>query len=101
MKRFMMAATTAAMILGSTGLAMAQSGGNSGGDGSPGPDRSPATVNPSATEVQTLLGSKGYTNVSAVQTGNANGKVKAHAMKNGAPVNLEIDMNTGSVVEVK
>jgi hypothetical protein len=100
MKRFMMAATTAAMILGSAGVAMAQSG-NSGGDGAPGPDRGAAATMPSATEVQTLLGSKGYTNVSAVQTGNANGKVKAHAMKNGAPVNLEIDMTTGSVIEVK
>jgi hypothetical protein len=92
MKRFLLSATVASMIMGGAGLAMAQS---------PGPDRGPEATMPSATEVQTLLGSKGYTNVSAVQTGNANGKVKARAMKNGAPVNLEIDMETGSVIEVK
>jgi hypothetical protein len=39
--------------------------------------------------------------VSAVETGNANGKVKARAMKDGKPVNLEIDMGTGNVIEVK
>lgn len=101
MKRFLLSATVASMIMGSAGLAMAQSQRDSGKDGAPGPDRGAAASMPSATEVNTLLTSKGYTNVSAVQTGNANGKVKAHAMKNGAPVNLEIDMNTGSVIEVK
>ncbi len=100
MKRFLLSATVASIIMGSAGLAMAQSAGSEK-DGAPGPDRGAAATMPSATEVNTLLTSKGYTNVSAVQTGNANGKVKAHAMKNGAPVNLEIDMNTGSVVEVK
>ncbi|HEU0071451.1 MAG TPA: hypothetical protein VFS04_09165 [Alphaproteobacteria bacterium] len=100
MKRFLLSATVASMIMGSAGLAMAQSAGSEK-DGAPGPDRGAAATMPSATEVNTLLTSKGYTNVSAVQTGNANGKVKAHAMKNGAPVNLEIDMNTGSVIEVK
>ncbi len=97
MKRFLISATVASMIMGGAGLAMAQSGGSSK-DGSPGPDRG---AMPSAAEVQTLLNSKGYTNVSGVETGTANGKVKARAMKGGAPVNLEIDMNTGGVVEVK
>ena len=100
MKRFLLSATVASMIMGSAGLTMAQSAGSEK-DGAPGPDRGAAATMPSATEVNTLLTAKGYTNVSAVQTGNANGKVKAHAMKNGAPVNLEIDMNTGSVIEVK
>lgn len=96
MKRFLLSATVASMIMGGAGLAMAQSSGNGG---SPGPDRDPATAKPSATEVQTLLNSKGYTNVSSVETGNMNGRVMAHAMKNGKPVTLEIDMNTGNVIE--
>lgn len=100
MKRFLLTATAASMIMGGAGLAMAQSSGSEK-DGSPGPDRGAGATMPSATEVQTLLGSKGYTNVSAVETGTANGKVKARAMKNGAPVNLEIDMGTGNVIEVK
>jgi hypothetical protein len=54
---------------------------------------------PSATEVQTLLTSKVYSQVNTVQTGHADGKVHASAMKNGKPVNVEIDMKTGSVIE--
>lgn len=100
MKRFLLSASVASMIMGGAGLAMAQSAGSEK-DGAPGPDRGAAATMPSATEVQTLLNAKGYTNVSAVQTGNADGKVRARAMKGGAPVNLEIDMNTGGVVEVK
>lgn len=100
MKRFLISATVASMIMGGAGLAMAQSAGSERGD-SPGPDRGAEATRPSATEVQTLLNSKGYTNVSGVETGNANGKVKARAMKGGAPVNLEIDMGTGGIIEVK
>lgn len=92
MKRILLSTTVASMIMGSAGLAMAQA---------PGPDRGAAATKPSATEVQTLVTAKGYTNVSAVETGNANGKVKARAMKDGKPVNLEIDMGTGNVIEVK
>ncbi|MFN4281076.1 MAG: hypothetical protein ACK4NA_00405 [Alphaproteobacteria bacterium] len=97
MKRFLLSAAVASMVMGGAGVAMAQSAGSEK-DGAPGPDRGPA---PSAAEVQTLLNAKGYTNVSAVQTGTPDGKVKARAMKGGAPVNLEIDMNTGGVTEVK
>ena len=88
MKRFLLPATVASMIMGGAAVAIAQD--------SPGPDKTMA----SETRVQELLSSKGYTNVSAIDTKNTNGTVSARAMKDGKPVTLEIDMNTGGVREV-
>lgn len=88
MKRFLLPAAVASMIMGGAAVAVAQD--------SPGPDKTMA----SETRVQELLTSKGYTNVSAIDTKNTDGKVSARAMKDGKPVTLEIDMNTGGVREV-
>jgi hypothetical protein len=120
MKRFLLSAAVASMMLGSAGFAMAQSSGSGGSggsssgsssgsgssgagpekDGSPGIDRgqgTPQTMNSS--RVQDLLNSKGYNNVSSVQN-SSNGRIQARAMKNGKPVTLEIDPQTGNVVEM-
>ncbi|HEY4134319.1 MAG TPA: PepSY domain-containing protein [Alphaproteobacteria bacterium] len=88
MKRFMISAAATALLLGTAGMAMAD---DDSGD--------KAQQMQSATEVQTLLQSKGYSQVNSVRTGNADGKVHATAVRNGKPVNVEIDMNTGSVIE--
>ncbi|HEY4134320.1 MAG TPA: PepSY domain-containing protein [Alphaproteobacteria bacterium] len=90
MKRFMISAAATALLLGTAGMAMAD---DDSGD--------KAQQMQSTTEVQTLLSSKGYSNVSAVQTGRPDGKVRASAMKDGKPVNLEIDMQTGGIIETK
>ena len=91
MKRFVISAAAAAMLLGSAGLAMAQN--------SPPRNAGDAADKPSAADVQNLLKERGYSNVSALQTDNPDGKVHANAMKDGKPVNLEIDMQTGGIIE--
>jgi hypothetical protein len=90
MKHFMISVAAAAMLLGSAGLAIAQ---QDSGD--------QAREQLSRNQVESWLSAKGYTNPGAVQTGNPNGKVYVSAMKDGKPVNLEVDMQTGNIIEVK
>ena len=90
MNRFIIFTATAALSLGSTSFAIAIAGDDSG-------DQAQQML--SATEVQNLLTSKGYSQVNSVQTGNPDGRVRANATRNGKPMNVKIDLNTGGVIE--